>query len=774
MQVTTTAGVARERRWSTARRRCSWLLVLLVLAACSRSAGPPSADPAATATRAAELAQLTQVAGTIAALSTPATPHLQPTAPTGVPASPTRVAARTATTVQSATSTPTGSGAPAVSMIPLAANDLVYDPHRQRLYASVPGRAGPQGNSLVAIDPLTGTLGTPVALGSEPNRLALSDDGRYLYAGLDGASAIRRYDVTRGQADLTIALDGGPNAGPCSAANLAVVPDLAEIVAVAQVCTTPGRGAGVAAYHGTTKLPSAAVPAAVSGDIAFCGGEHRLYSDTDPTILHVDDAGITVAGTQPITFTLFGAGHQMRCDGARLYASSGEVIDVRTGARAGKYPGLNFDTLVCPDATVGRVFFLDLTTGPTPRLFIYDQTRFTLLAELALPSVPKPNPGPIVRRQLVRWGADGLAFLTADQLVLVRSPLISGRTATPAAVATAPAPTAARTPTPARAVTGTPTGAVSSKKVALVTNDLVYDPGTKKIYASVPGSAGPNGNSIVPIDPTTGVLGTPIFVGSEPTTLALSDDGQYLYVALSGVGAIRRVNLATQQAELQFDVGGDPREGPYTPGDIAVMPGHPDTVAVVLLGRYNYTQGVALFVNGVKRPNEPAYPASRLIGAIEFCDAATALYGYDTGDTGAGFYWLAVDADGITAVSSQQAMFGAFGDMVCDGGRIYATSGQVLDPVAQRLVGTCAINGLVRPDSTLGRIFYLTGGPGDNQRVVICDQHTFTQVASFSVPAFPFANRQHGFIRWGPDGLAYRGGPGELVLVQSPLVAGQP
>src|SRR5205807_2476078 len=92
------------------------------------------------------------------------------------------------------------------------------------------------------------------------------------------------------------------------------------------------------------------------------------------------------------------------------------------------------------------------------------------------------------------------------------------------------------------------------RQLALAANDLVYDPGTRQIYASVPSSAGSTGNSITAIDPVSGALGSPVFVGSEPDKLALSDDNQYLYVGLDGAAAVRRFDLASQTAGPQFSL----------------------------------------------------------------------------------------------------------------------------------------------------------------------------------------------------------------------------
>lgn len=89
------------------------------------------------------------------------------------------------------------------------------------------------------------------------------------------------------------------------------------------------------------------------------------------------------------------------------------------------------------------------------------------------------------------------------------------------------------------------------RALSLSTNDLIFDPTRNRIYASIPGSIR-DGNSIVSIDPFTASIGTPVPIGSEPSRLALSDNGQYLYTALDGAGAVRRLDLASQTPGCSF------------------------------------------------------------------------------------------------------------------------------------------------------------------------------------------------------------------------------
>ena len=74
----------------------------------------------------------------------------------------------------------------------------------------------------------------------------------------------------------------------------------------------------------------------------------------------------------------------------------------------------------------------------------------------------------------------------------------------------------------------------SVRKLNLLANDLLTDPGSSQIFATVPSKVGPGGNSITPIDTVAGTTGQPIPIGSEPGKMAISDDGAFVYVILTG------------------------------------------------------------------------------------------------------------------------------------------------------------------------------------------------------------------------------------------------
>jgi hypothetical protein len=69
---------------------------------------------------------------------------------------------------------------------------------------------------------------------------------------------------------------------------------------------------------------------------------------------------------------------------------------------------------------------------------------------------------------------------------------------------------------PSSGITGAAGAIDTVRQITLPTKDLVYDPVNQRIYASVPSSAGSNGNSLTQIDPVAGSIGNSVFIGSEP------------------------------------------------------------------------------------------------------------------------------------------------------------------------------------------------------------------------------------------------------------------
>src|SRR4029079_6882884 len=289
--------------------------------------------------------------------------------------------------------------------------------------------------------------------------------------------------------------------------------------------------------------------------------------------------------------------------------------------------------------------------------------------------------------------------------------------------------------------------ATTIRKLDLATSDLIVDQSTHLIYASVPGGVLTRGNSITQSEPVAGTIGASIPVGSDPNKLAISDNNQFIYVGLDGEGGVRRFDIATQSAQLRFQLGVTQFNGPMFVSDMEVLPGTPGSVAISR--RFSNLSpdhaGVAIFDNGVQRPtttNVHVGTANR----IEFSASPSLLYGANTQDTGLQLWRLSVTPEGVSFANRITGVQSEFGDIEFEGGLLYHTIGRVFDPEAGTTIGTYA--GMSFPffigpnsvvvDSPNNRVYFLGGGAPDpgvsgTAKVYEFNKTTFALVATYNI-----------------------------------------
>src|SRR5258706_5047439 len=502
-----------------------------------------------------------------------------------------------------------------VRKVDVVANDLVVDPITQTIYVSLPSSSLPNGNSIAPVPPLTGAVGPSVFLGSEPTKLAVSDNGQFIYALLNGSASIRRFEIATQTAGLQFSLGHDSSGSPLLPVDLAVQPFNPNTLAILR----QGGSSGIGIYD--DGVPRSTTVSAFATTFTFSNLDaSRLYGLSSGTLIRmlVNSNGVTQAGTTSVS-----AGGGIRFDNGRLYTSSGQVLDPETGTLFGTFTGTNINnsTTFTTDSALNRAFYL---TAPrfsgtqTLTLRVYDTQTFVPVGTLDIPNVVGAP------TRIVRWGSNGLAFCTnSGQLFIIQTTLVSSGDPVPTPT---PTPTATPTPTPVP----TP-GPNELRQISLPTNDLVALPNGQTIFASVPSSGGGNGNSLTPINPVAATVGQSVFVGSEPNKLAISSEGQTIYVGLDGANAVRPFDVQTLTPGTQFTLGSDPFFGPNRAEDIAVAPDQPGVVAVSLL-RPNVSPrhgGVAVYDNGVQR----GLPTASHTGsnAIEISNSPGVLYGYNNG-----------------------------------------------------------------------------------------------------------------------------------------------
>jgi hypothetical protein len=276
------------------------------------------------------------------------------------------------------------------------------------------------------------------------------------------------------------------------------------------------------------------------------------------------------------------------------------------------------------------------------------------------------------------------------------------------------------------------------------------------------------GNSIVKIDPFTGSVSDPVWVGTEPYQMAISAQDQYLYVALYGGAAIKRLRLPGLQPDMRFPLLADNSAFGQIPANAYEMlpvKGRPESLIVA---RGNYlsspgSEGVAIYDNGIKRPvSAPLNYEYEPINTIQLSMSGDLIYGLNTETSSFSFMKMAVDDSGIRVLSRKYELGNGFNQtMKCQEDLCFLDSGLIINPVTEERLGRFILEDKVgdflfsyrvQPDLKHGRVYFLvlrqTG-----VYIIAYDSNTHQQVASFKVPG---ARESIGaFLIWNDDQFAF-------------------
>lgn len=276
-------------------------------------------------------------------------------------------------------------------------------------------------------------------------------------------------------------------------------------------------------------------------------------------------------------------------------------------------------------------------------------------------------------------------------------------------------------------------------------NDLVYDKVTDRIYACLAPSNGSVGNSIGVINPNTYSLELTIPIGSDPNVMAISDDGQKIYVGFSGSSTVRKFDVPSLTPEIQFSLGNDQFFGPLFAEDIEVLPGNPNSIAVsrMVPGFSPRHQGVAIYDNGVIRTaTTQSHTGSN---KIEFL-YPTGLIGINNETTEFGLRTITVTPAGVSQTGVFNNMVPGFSqDFILWKGKAYMHSGRVVDCTLSPFIAGqfSGVSGPVAFDSTQNKVCYLNNSwMGSNVTFKRFNPTNFNIVDSMYIPqATSFAKR---------------------------------
>jgi hypothetical protein len=290
-------------------------------------------------------------------------------------------------------------------------------------------------------------------------------------------------------------------------------------------------------------------------------------------------------------------------------------------------------------------------------------------------------------------------------------------------------------------------------------------------------------------------------VADQPSAIALSDDGSYLYAGFSGHAIVQRYSLPSFSLDLTIATGAGVTGTVGTQGSCAfpvaikVAPGSPQTIAVSE-GIANVEPSaciLAVYDNGTARPNTPSY----YTGGVEFSSLAwgadaNTLYGQvQNGISPQEIYGVTVSPSGVSPANGLNR--GGFGLQVhFDPGTklLYSDSGVITNPIGPAQVGQfdSGEGTLLATDSALKRAFVLTplttvpnSGQGANSYTLnIYDLNTQALLNTITIPDVLGAPLR--MVRWGTNGLVFvtSNWPSEgttvgaLYILQGSDIAGTP
>jgi hypothetical protein len=329
---------------------------------------------------------------------------------------------------------------------------------------------------------------------------------------------------------------------------------------------------------------------------------------------------------------------------------------------------------------------------------------------------------------------------------------------------------------------------------------LLFDPYSRLLYATIPSTATTlTGNSVVSIDPVTGTVGTPVPVGSQPTVMTETTDGNYLFIGLSGANSLAQFDLLHQslKATIPLSATQNGNTTSLTATWVAAMPGSDSTLAVDVNDSFG-TFGIFDISGstGSFRPNFSGY----YDGVNPTFASASRVYAFDSQTSGAEFYRYSVDANGLTLIdgTTLDGLGGFSGSFRLADGLVYGAGGGIANPATTppSQVATLPLidfynEGIVgygvatAPDPSLQKDFLMMVNTAGTWAYGLAryDLNTYTPEAILGMPASASSiNAGWTMLRFGQDGLALlSSGPdyttnqtvSSVILLRGPFVTPQ-
>ena len=302
----------------------------------------------------------------------------------------------------------------------IAVKDMVYDPRLRLFYIA-------DGDKLWVLDP---TDGPPAALTSEihPNRLALSDDGQFLYQAT--SDSLYRRELP----SFAAASVAGPLGG--NVQDLKTIPGQPHSTVVSLVPSGSPTWNSIKVLDDGVERPvfvSNPAAGAWAGSLAFMSnpgfvfGSDTLTSGQGLYRYAITNSGITVDDTWSTTAPFMGV---ISSGASEIFGSTGSLVSESSPDPQAYEPVIDGTvTAFGPDGTPDRAYVVvRASSEPTNVFASVDKASLTTMAFIRIPRNADVQ-------NVYGWGDNGVAFRVGSQEVIVMRTSVTG-----ISLATDPAP----------------------------------------------------------------------------------------------------------------------------------------------------------------------------------------------------------------------------------------------------------------------------------------------------------------------------------------------
>ncbi len=294
-----------------------------------------------------------------------------------------------------------------VAVLNQAAADLVVNPANGRLYVS--------GNGAVAvINPAFAQVETNWAVPTQPGRLVMSGDGQALCVSHDSGRQLARLDTVEGSVVTNFSLGTNSSGAAFTLVDMEAIPGTSGSLVVNEAASGYRYLAVMDDSVARSNRPT--LPSPSNGGFLEFGSDPSVVYVSGLMPIVISSNGAAVVGGN----SLFSTISNFKYDSGWFYTDAGQQVDPTNRIATTRFAGLGTGTLVVPEVTRRRVYFLS-RVGAVWQLRAYDPLTTDLVGTVAITNVfGTPS-------ALTRWGDDGLAFCTtSNQVFLLRPSLVPG------------------------------------------------------------------------------------------------------------------------------------------------------------------------------------------------------------------------------------------------------------------------------------------------------------------------------------------------------------